>query len=57
MQRGCVMGTLSALGQKQTCAVQKAMSALVPITTCTVQLGISALGQKRTFAPQFVGHL
>ena len=49
--------SMSAMGQKQTCAVQKAMSALVPIATCAVQLGISALGQKRTFAPQFVGHL
>jgi hypothetical protein len=28
---------MSALGQKQTCAVQKAMSALVQIATCAVQ--------------------
>jgi hypothetical protein len=48
---------MSALGHQQTFAVQNTMSALVPIATCAVQLGISALGQKRTFAPQFVGHL
>ena len=32
---------MSALGQKQTCAVQTVMYALSP--TCTVQLGMSAL--------------
>ena len=30
VQRDCVMPTMSALGQKQTCAVQEGMSALPP---------------------------
>src|SRR5262249_21203143 len=40
---------MSALGQKQTFAVQKGMSALPPITTSIAFFGMSALGQKRTF--------
>ena len=40
---------MSALGQKQTFAVQDGMSAVTPIArTCAVQLGMSALCQKRT---------
>src|SRR5262245_58993055 len=39
---------MSALGQKQTCAVQNAMSALPPIATSIAFFGLSALGQKRT---------
>ena len=39
---------MSALGQKQTCAVQSAMSALPPIATSFTFFGMSALGQKRT---------
>src|SRR5262245_60076936 len=39
---------MSALGQKQTCAVQKGMSALPPIATSIAFFGMSALGQKRT---------
>jgi hypothetical protein len=51
---------MSALGQKQTYAVQKGMSALPPIATakadnprertCAVQPAMSALGHKRTCA-------
>jgi hypothetical protein len=54
--------SMSALGQKQTCAVQLGVSALgqkqyrkrsCPLyprkRTCAVQLGMSALGQKRTW--------
>ena len=43
---------LSALGQKQTFAPQKAMSALPPKAECAVQLGMSALCQKQTYAVQ-----
>ena len=43
---------LSALGQKQTFAPQKAMSALPPKAECAVQLGMSALCQKQTHAVQ-----
>jgi hypothetical protein len=39
---------MSALDQKQTCAVQKVMSALPPIATSIAFFGMSALGQKRT---------
>src|SRR5262245_11740681 len=39
---------LSALGQKQTCAAQKVMSALLPKATSNATYGMSALGQKRT---------
>jgi hypothetical protein len=40
----------SALGQKQTFAPQKVMSALPsPKRTCAVQLGMSAMGQKQTW--------
>ena len=39
---------MSALGQKQTFASQKALSAL-PRKQCAVQLEMSALGQKRKF--------
>jgi hypothetical protein len=35
---------MSALGQKQTYAMQPGMSALPPKATCAVQLGMSALG-------------
>jgi hypothetical protein len=38
---------MSALGQKQTFAPQKVMSALPP--KADMQLGMSAKGQKRTF--------
>ena len=41
---------MSALGQKQTYALQKAMSALPPIATAIAFFGVSALGQKRTSA-------
>jgi len=40
---------MSALGQKQTFAAQKVMSALPPIATSIAFFGMSALGQKRTF--------
>ena len=44
---------MSAMGQKQTFAPQKVMSALPPRKqTCAVQLGMSALGQKQTCAAQ-----
>src|SRR5262245_18635373 len=39
---------MSALGQKQTCAAQKLMSALPPIATSIAFFGMSALDQKRT---------
>src|SRR5262249_32314102 len=39
---------MSALGQKQTCALQKPMSALPPITTSIAYFGMSALGQYPT---------
>src|SRR5262249_2475346 len=39
---------VSALGQKQTFAVQKCMSALPPIATSIAFFGMFALGQKRT---------
>jgi hypothetical protein len=49
---------MSALGQKRTCAPQKAMSALPPIATSIAFFGMSALGQKQTFGkncmPSFV---
>jgi len=35
---------MSALGQKQTCAVQNVMSALPPIATSIAFFGMSALG-------------
>src|SRR5262249_59520684 len=38
----------SALGQKQTYAVQNGMSALPRKRTCAVHSAMSALGQKRT---------
>jgi len=38
---------MSALGQKQTCASQKTMSALPPIATLIALSDMSALGQKR----------
>src|SRR5262249_49798474 len=41
---------MSALGQKQTCAVQNGMSASPPIATQIAFFGMSALGQKRTCA-------
>src|SRR5262245_12319694 len=37
-----IVAITSALGQKQTCAVQKAMSALPPKRTFAVQKGMSA---------------
>jgi len=40
---------MSALGQKQTYAVQNGMSALPPKATSIAFSGMSALGQKRTF--------
>jgi hypothetical protein len=43
---------MSALGQKQTYAVHKRMSALPPIATSIAFFGLSALGHKRT-APLF----
>ena len=39
---------MSALGQKQTFALQHAMSALPPIATSIAFFGMSALGHKRT---------
>ena len=36
---------MSALGQKQTYALQKAMSALPPVATLIAFFGMSALGQ------------
>ena len=39
---------MSALGQKQTCAVRKGMSALPPKATSIAAIGMSALCQKRT---------
>src|SRR5262245_41480850 len=43
---------MSALGQKQTCAVQNAKSALLSMATWIAFFGMSALGQKRTHAAQ-----
>ena len=40
---------MSVLGQKQTFAVQKVMSALPPIATLIAHFGVSAMGQKRIF--------
>jgi hypothetical protein len=40
---------MSALGQKQTCAVQNGMSALPPIATSIAFFGMSALCHKRTW--------
>jgi hypothetical protein len=37
---------MSALGQKQTFAVQKGMSALPPIATSIAFFGMSALGER-----------
>jgi hypothetical protein len=42
---------MSALGQKQTFAVQKRMSALPPKATLIACFGMSAMGQKRTLLP------
>src|SRR5262245_39565850 len=42
---------MSALGQYQRYAVQKAMSALAPIATSNATVGMSAMGQKRTSMP------
>src|SRR5262245_43860394 len=39
---------MSALGQKQTCAARKSMSALPPIATSIAFFGMSAKGQKQT---------
>jgi hypothetical protein len=39
---------MSALGHKQTCAVQNRMSALPPIATLIAFSAMSAWGQKRT---------
>ena len=39
---------MSALGQKQTFAAHKGMSALPPTATSIAYFGMSALGQKRT---------
>jgi hypothetical protein len=36
---------MSALGQKQTCAVQKGMSALPPKVTLNAFIRMSAMGQ------------
>jgi hypothetical protein len=44
---------MSALGQKQTFAVQQPMSALTPKRTCAVHLLMSALGQDRTLCHLF----
>jgi hypothetical protein len=41
---------MSALGQKQTCAVQNVMSALPPIATLIAKFGMSAKCQQRTSA-------
>jgi len=46
---GFGLDPMSALGQKQTCAVQLAMSAFPPIATSIAFFSMSALGQKRTF--------
>ena len=43
---------MSALGQKQTCAAHKPMSALPPKADMCDAKGMSALCQKRTHAPQ-----
>jgi uncharacterized membrane protein (GlpM family) len=43
---------MSALGQKQTYALQNGMSALHPIATSIAFFSVSALGQKRTHALQ-----
>src|SRR5215471_3528575 len=40
---------MSALGQKQTFAMRKGMSALPPKATSNATYGMSALGQKRTW--------
>jgi hypothetical protein len=48
---------MSALGQKQTFAAQKAMSALPQKRTYAVQTGMSAKGHKRTHAAQQLGSL
>ena len=52
----CLLSNVRLVPKADICSA-KEMFALVPIATCAVQLGISALGQKRKFAPQFVGHL
>jgi len=38
---------MSALGQKQACAVQDVMSALPPIATSIAFFSMSAMGHKR----------
>jgi hypothetical protein len=48
---------MSALGQKQTYAVQKAMSALPPIATSIAFFGMSSRGQKRTSGTELLDHL
>src|SRR4249920_1152955 len=48
---------MSALGQKQTFAARKHMSALAPIATSIAFFGMSALGHKRTHAAQQKGSL
>jgi hypothetical protein len=40
---------MSALGQKQTFAVQKGMSALPPIATLIASFGMSALGESERY--------
>jgi hypothetical protein len=44
---------MSALGQKQTCAPHKAMSALPPIATLSALFGMSALGPEAEVAGSF----
>ena len=48
---------MSALGQKQTCAVQKGMSALPPKATLDASFRMSAKGQKWTYAAEQEGSL
>src|SRR5262245_32504136 len=43
-----IRAAMSALGQKQTCAVQTGMSALPPIATSNATCGMSAKDEKRT---------
>ena len=48
---------MSALGQKQTCAAQKIMSALPPkADMCSAGSRCPTLGRTPASQPQFVGH-
>src|SRR5262249_5309097 len=57
ISREATLPIMSALGQKQTYAPQKAMSALPPIATSIAFFGVSPLRQKRKRCARWRGAL